>query len=777
MRDGYDTPNQIETRVKPDQMPEDRFKVPSASLLGNAEKAIKTDLDSLWAKELHGRLIGHYLRELDAQGPARRLMQQDEDYYDHDQWDSQSLAILQKRGQEPLTYNVIAQSINWVLGTERRTRTDYRILPRNKEARGSAEKKSHLLKYLADVNKTEFHVSRSFADAAKVGLGWIESGVQDDTEGEPIYEAHASWRSIIYDTAAQDLDLEDARFMFRTKWADLDNACALFPDRKGVIQASTSSHYEFGAFLDRHGDEAMDSQEYMADTASGRYNSIEHPTYARDRVRLIEAWFKIPVNEKRMAGGEFRGEIYDPDSLGHQVSIASGFGEVRERLTQRVYVMVMTLNGVLWMSPSPYRHNRYPFTPIWGYRKAADSTPYGIIRGMISAQKDLNKRLSKALAILNSNKVIMDEGAVADLDEFEEEISRSDAIIVKRPGKELSINVDRDLASAHLDIMNLSMSMVQTLSGITDEALGRTTNATSGRAIQSRQEQGAMSTAAIFDNLRFARQIHGEKVLSLIEQFMSEEKTFRITNRRGSPDYITINDSLPENDITRTKADYIISEDAWNASLRQAGVQQFMELLTQVGPVAPQIVMVLLDLVVEMMDLPSGDEVVNRIRQITGMEDPDADPNAPDPKRQEREAAKQAQAEMEGRAAQANLAKLEGEAAEKMARAEKAKIDALKVLKGMPRDNIATQKEALELALQILASAPAAPVVDNVLNRSGYVSPVDEAKQQAMAEKEAALAEQQAMAMQEQQAMEQQAMQEQGQQPMQDDPAMTEGMA
>jgi hypothetical protein len=774
MRDAYDTPNQRESYTKPNQRPEDRFQVPSSSLLGEVEKAVKSDLDSQWAKDLHDRLIGHYLRELDTQGPARRLMQMDEDFYDHDQWDHESLAILQKRGQEPLTYNVVAQSINWVLGTERRTRTDFKILPRNKGARGSAEKKSHLLKYLSDVNKTEFHVSRSFADAAKVGLGWIESGVQDDSEGEPIYEAHASWRSIIYDTAAQDLDLEDARFMFRTKWSDLDTACALFPDRKGIIEASTSSHFEWGAFLDRHGDEAMDSQEYLTDTADGRYNSIEHPTYRRDRVRLIEAWFKIPVTEKRMAGGEFKGEIYDPDSLGHQVSISSGFAEVRERLTQRVHVMIMTLNGVLWLSPSPYRHNKYPFTPIWGYRKASDSTPYGIIRGMISAQKDLNKRLSKALSILNSNKTIMDEGAVADLDEFEEEISRPDAIIVKRPGKELRIDVDRDLASAHLDIMNLSMSMVQTLSGITDEAMGRTTNATSGKAIQSRQEQGAMSTAAIFDNLRFARQIHGEKVLSLVEQFMTEEKTFRITNRRGSPDYVTINDGLPDNDIVQSKADYIISEDAWNASLRQAAVQQFMEVLTQIGPVAPQIVMVLLDLMVEMMDLPSGDEVVNRIRQVTGMEDPDADPNVPDPKRDEREQAKAAQAEMEGRAAQANLAKLEGEAAEKQARAEKAKVEAMKVLKAMPRENIATQKDALELALQILASAPAAPVVDNVLNRSGYVSPVDEAKQAAEAEAIAAAQEQQAM--EEQAMMEQQAMQEQ--QTQQPDMAMQpqEGM-
>ncbi|HEV8034379.1 hypothetical protein [Yoonia sp.] len=759
-------PNQIETKVKPNQRPEDRVKVPSSSLLGDVPKAVRSDIDSGFAKELHDRMIGHYLRELEVQGPSRRLMEKDEAFYDHDQWEQEALAILEKRGQEPLTYNVIAQSINWVLGTERRTRTDYKILPRNKQALASAEKKSHLLKYLGDVNKTEFHISRSFADATKVGIGWIESGIQDDTEGEPVYERYESWRNIIYDTAASEQDLSDARFIFRTKWVDVDTACAMFPDRKGIVEASTSSHAEWGAFLDRHGDEPMDSQEYASEQAAQQYNSIEHGSYTRDRVRLIEAWFKIPTMEQRMAGGEFTGEIYDPESLGHQVSVSSGMAEVRPRLTQRVYVMVMTLTGVLWMSPSPYRHNKYPFTPIWGYRKAKDSTPYGIIRGMISAQKDINKRLSKALAIINSNKVIMDKGAVDDMDEFEEEVGRPDAIIVANPGKRLELNADRDLASAHIDIMNLSMSMVQTLSGITDESMGRTTNATSGRAINARQEQGAMSTAAIFDNLRYARQIHGEKTLSLIEQFMTEEKQFRITNRRGSPDWVTVNDGMPENDIVQSKADYIISEDAWNASLRQAAVQQFMELLTQVGPVAPDIVMVLLDLIVEMMDLPSGDEVVNRIRQITGMEDPDADPNAPDPEREKREQAKLASQEMQGRAAQANLAKLEGEAAEKMARAEKAKADALKVLKGMPGENIKTQKDALELALQMLASQPAMPVVDNVLNRSGYQSPQDEARAAAQAEQQAMAEQEQAIAAEEQAMAEAQQQQPQQAMPM-----------
>jgi hypothetical protein len=442
---------------------------------------------------------------------------------------------------------------------------------------------------------------------------------------------------------------------------------------------------------------------------------------------VIEAWFKVPQQADRMAGGTFAGDIYDPASPGHQSEIEQGLAEVRPRLTYRVHCMLMTLRGVLWLGESPYRHNRYPLTPIWGYRKAADGTPYGLIRGMRDAQKDLNKRMSKALAILNSNKTIMDKGAVDDLDEFAEEISRPDAIIVKNPGKELKTGVERDLAEAHLKIMGMAMSMIQTLSGVTDEAMGRTTNATSGRAVMARQEQGQMSTAQLFDHLRLARQYHGSKTLSLIEQFMTEEKTFRITNQRGNPEYVTVNDGLPENDVCRSKADFVISEEAWNATLRQAAVESFMQMLTQLGPVAPQVVMAILDLLVEMMDLPNGDEVVRRIRQMTGLEDPDADPDQPDPEREAREAAKAEQAEMERRAAEANIAKMEADAQGAAAKAEKtlaeiAKVlaDAQKSAAAVPDLKVDTQGKAMDVAAKMLMAAGIAPVADRVLANAGF---------------------------------------------------------
>jgi len=63
---------------------------------------------------------------------TRAEMAMDEDYKDGDQWTAEEVAILMERGQAPLVYNLCKQSIKWLTGTERRTRVDFKVVPRKK---------------------------------------------------------------------------------------------------------------------------------------------------------------------------------------------------------------------------------------------------------------------------------------------------------------------------------------------------------------------------------------------------------------------------------------------------------------------------------------------------------------------------------------------------------------------------------------------------------------------------------------------------------------------
>ncbi|NTE96696.1 hypothetical protein [Agrobacterium tumefaciens] len=710
------------------------------------------ELDNEKNTLLHRKSLAMYQQELDRQAENRQDQAVDEDFYDNIQWTEADARELRERGQDPLVFNVIAASVNWVIGTEKRGRTDFKVLPRRKEDGKPAQRKSELLKYLSDVNRSPFHKSRAFEDATKVGIGWIECGVQDGDDGEPIYDRYESWRNLLWDSACTEKDLSDCRYIFRTKWVDLDIATAMFPGRAGLLKTTSQEIDRFG--LDSDGDDAMDSAE-LARENYGSTRTAFHD-YQRQRVRLIECWIRLPVKVKRMQGGQFRGEVYDEYSPGHAEALESGASTLAEKTMMRMHVCIFTTAGMLYVGESPYRHNSFPFTPVWCYRRGRDGMPYGMIRGMRDIQYDINKRAAKALHILSTNKVIMDEGAVDDLDEFAEEVARPDAIIVKKSGKELTLNAERELAPAHMELMSRSIAMIQQQSGVTDEAMGRTTNATSGIAIQARQNQGSMSTAGIFDNLRFAYQVHGEKQLSLIEQFFTEEKQFRITNMRGQPTYLTVNDGMPENDIVRTKADFIISENDWRATIRQSQVEELMAVLGQLAPVAPQLALVMIDLIVEEMDIGNREELVKRIRSVTGMSDPDQE----EPTEEEVARAQQQQVEAQKAEAMfaAELAGKQADAQKKQADAVKAQAGAQQIMSVMAGQNVDTQRKALETALAMLGAPSIVPVADTVLHEAGFQGRTE---QETIAQQQAMEQAQQQQAVEQQQAAEQQAMQEQ----------------
>ncbi|MEN5278918.1 hypothetical protein ABE527_18475 [Brucella sp. TWI432] len=679
----------------------------------NANEPVRAHkLDSPKMVQLHRMLMSMFITEQDRQHENRREMAQEEDIYDNVQWNPEDAAVLESRGQVPLVYNVISASIDWITGSEKRTRTDSKVLPRRKEDSKPAQRKTELMKYLADSNRSNFSRSRAFEDAVRVGLGWMEDGFQEDTDGEPLYTRYENWRNILHDSASMEPDLSDARYIFRMRWFDLDVIQQIFKERAGILQGSAQMSPGVNG-LDELSDDVTDQHEIELDhNKHFGASSSTIGTYVRSRVRVIEAWIRLPAETEKISGGMFSGEIYDPLSPAHQEALESGEAEIVKKPTMRLHVAIFSTAGMLYFGPSPYRHNQFPLTPVWGFRRGKNNLPYGLIRRLKDIQIDVNKRASKALHILSSNKIIVEEGAVEDLDELAEEAARPDAVLVVKPGKQLKLDADRELAEGHLNLMSRSIAMIQQASGVTDELMGRKTNATSGRAIMARQEQGSLATAKFFDNLMFAEQVRGEKQLANIEQFMTEKKAFRITNQRGTPQYVDINDGLPENDIVRTKADFVLSQQDWQATTRAAN---FAALMDTMRNFPPDVTLAMLDLILETSDLPNVEEMVARVRQINGQRDPDADPNDVSPEEQARQQAAAEQAALEKEQIMTALRKVVAETMLKEAQAQSIATKNVET-------KVDTQAKALAAATTAVQAPQTLPLADNILHESGFVS-------------------------------------------------------
>lgn len=699
------------------------------------------ELDSPANQQGHAVLMGHYMRELERQAVNRYQMAVDEDYYDHKHWTDDEKAELSARGQAPLVFNVIQTSVNWVLGSQRRATMDYKILPRLKEGSKAAEHKTQLMKHLSDENRSEHEHSMAFASAVKAGIGWLETGQASPEDGPIVYDRAENWRSILWDSTSTRYDLRDARYICRSKWLDLDVCAALWPNRIAVLDAAAKNALPGSADLDDLGDEPMDEaeSEHFAQTF-GNHRSMYYTE--RPRVRVIEMWYKRMVKEaKVLRGGEFNGELFDEWSIGHHRSIIDGKATLVARPRELIFLALMTDAGLLDLRESPYRHGRFPFTPVWGYRDHATGLPYGLIRGVRDINRDLNKRASKALHHLSAVRVTLESGAVSDIEELRDEAGRPDSVIVYNKGfTPPAVQTDFGVAQAHMDLMSRDAQMIQQIAGVTDENLGRKTNATSGKAIVARQDQGQLATSHFFDNLRLARVIHGEKLLVNIEQYYTDEQVFRITDMRGNADYLAINDPQnPESAIDSHKADFIISEEDWRASTRQAQAEGLLDLAGKLAATAPQLVVGILDLVVEAMDVPKREELVKRIRQVNGQADPDADPQNPDPETITMMQAKEAEQAMQQRM-------MDAEIGEKEAKARKTLAEAIKAETGRADDQITRLKAAFEAALAIAGAPAVAAAADQVLQTAEANALRDpQAEQQAAMQQEMMMAEQAAM--------------------------------
>ena len=106
--------------------------------------------------DLYRQLRSWFELETMRQQVNRYQMALDCDYYDGQQWTPDEAAKIRGRGQNPIVFNEIKPTVDWLLGTERRTRRDFKVLSRNERtdaATADAEVKTKLLKYLEDVNR------------------------------------------------------------------------------------------------------------------------------------------------------------------------------------------------------------------------------------------------------------------------------------------------------------------------------------------------------------------------------------------------------------------------------------------------------------------------------------------------------------------------------------------------------------------------------------------------------------------------------------------------
>lgn len=482
---------------------------------------------------------------------ARQESERDRDYVDNKQLTADELATLRKRGQPPQIDNRIKTKIDYLVGLEKQQGIDPKAMPRTPVHEDDADGATQALRYVADVEQFDYKRSGVWRNMLVEGAGGIAVAVKPsyDGQGVEVELRRIAWDRMFWDPHSAEPDFSDAGYLGAVVWMDLNDAKGLYPDGIEALENTLSS-----APSDTYDDKPKYS--LWADRK-------------RKRVRICQIWLK---RNDQWHFAEF------------------------------------TKGGILKAGQSPYVTDQGESDCELFFQSAyvdRDNNRYGLVREMITLQDGINKRHSKALHLLNTAQVWIDEDAIpADgLEVLRREAAKPDGTIVLAPQSmrngAVKIETRQDLAAAQLGLLQEAKNAID-LKGpnatqMGDKAQGSAS--ASGRAIIASQQGGMVSLGDLLDNLRHLDLRVFRAIWARIRQYWTQEKWIRITDDERNIKWVGMN------------------VDPQKMQMLQMQAQQNPQMAEKIGGIIASVAELDCDIVIE----ESPDSVTPALEQWQGL--------------------------------------------------------------------------------------------------------------------------------------------------------------
>lgn len=404
-------------------------------------------------------------------------------YYDGHQWTQEEKAKLKLRGQAATVDNLIKDKVEWMLGMERKTRTDPLCNPRNLDTdEQQAQAATDALRYVCDDN--DFNQVRSeYSECIFIeAIGAVEIWVDKKAKGPvpKIVVAEVQRDRVYVDPLSRRRDYADKRYCGIVVWFDEKDALEKWPEKKDAIDASFDQ-----SFIDR---DFYQDRPYFFGETKGR---------KRRRVQVMQHFY-IRQGQwwtcKFVAGGFLEEPMVSP-----YIDADTGLPECQLELQAL-------------------------------YREKKSGRAYSLNRRYKDLQDEWNKRRSKALHLLNTNRLITEKGAAgADpgaIDKVREEMGRPDGVVELVPGMKFQIVDGIQLSQAHVNLMMLTGESLRR-SG-PNSALTGNSGDLSGRAKELDQQGGLINVDYPFDSIRSLTHRVYRQIWNRVKQFWTEEAWIRV---------------------------------------------------------------------------------------------------------------------------------------------------------------------------------------------------------------------------------------------------------
>lgn len=548
-------------------------------------------------------------------------------YYDMGKQISPELAhkIRREMGIEPRQTNLVHGVINGVLGQEARTRSDVRVEADEDSYGDVADVLSKAMKEAQRETNSDMAVSNGYAGQVKGGLGWVEVSRASDPLDYPYRVQDIHRDEIWYDWRARHLGLNDARWLVRKRWEDLDEACALMPEHAEILKCAVNG-WDMLELPDDNSD-----VRYQAYT-NERRTTIRRDEWAdstRKRIKLFEVWYRVPAETVVLHLGPTRRVQYDENNPLHVQAVVRGLVKLTKSVTRQIRMAMFA--GPHRLIDIATTRRSFPYVPFFAFRDDEDRSPYGLIEGMISPQDEYNERRQMINWMLKAKQVYIDDDALNhdynNIADARNTAMRPDAVFVlnsnRRNANGFMIKNDLAMQKEQVDVMQDAKQLIQDVPRVYSTQLGDApSGVTSGIAINSLTEAGAIAMGELNDNYRFARKLVHEQMLELIvEDHLQEEMKVALGSGQNKRVVVLNSWGKKGEPINRVKDAPIkvgLSDIPSSPAFR---MQEQQQIATMIQALAgnPAALNILAPAYLESSSVPNAKALANDLRRATGV--------------------------------------------------------------------------------------------------------------------------------------------------------------
>ena len=500
----------------------------------------------------------------------------DEDYrfYEGDHFTDIEKAILRERGQPDTVENLILPKVSRLLGQYQRQHSNVSVLGRNAPVDElSAAETAEILRWVDQTNDAEFEEAEQYKDGMIGGFGVMEAVSETDAQGKPsICLRQENPFYIFVDPHSRRYDWnEDAKFLCRSKWLDLDDAIGLWPEKAKELR-QVCSMLPSGIYNSGIG--PLDPRVLQ----QANWNYFDP---SRNRLRPVEVHYKRKVKKRVLITDT--GVRVELDYLGpRQAQEASPNSTVESVMSEEMWLGIYCGGLLIYHDRFQDQDGMFPFIPYFADRKKSGE-PFGPVRNLVPLSKEINKRRAKALHLLSNNQAILEQNSVEDIGEFNAEKAKADGTMVVRKLDGIELIKNQDMGQSQMAMHAESKQAFNMVSGDDPTNQGGASQMRSGVGKAREQMATDLVNMPLFTNIRRTKRIKLKKVWGLICQHFNDDLVFQITDDPNAAKTI----SFPKDRLSALKEmqfNFVISDVEDSLTLQQEQFQIIADLLPQLIP-------------------------------------------------------------------------------------------------------------------------------------------------------------------------------------------------